>query len=72
MISPQGVVSTLAGTGTAGHRNGDGSAAQFYTPAGVAVDGQGNVIVADDCNHRIRVVASAEVTPLSRAAILPP
>eukprot|EP00976_Prorocentrum_cordatum_P106651 1194495-Prorocentrum_minimum.AAC.4 len=68
-ISPQGVVSTLAGTGERGHRNGDDSAAQFNSPAGVAVDGEGNVIVADHGNHRIRVVASAEVTPLSR---LPP
>jgi NHL repeat len=46
---------TLAGTaGSRGSADGIGSAAQFYSPSGVAVDGSGNVYVADSGNHTIR------------------
>jgi DNA-binding beta-propeller fold protein YncE len=49
-------VSTLAGTREKGHRDGRGTVAQFDEPCGVEVDGDGNVIVADTCNHRIRKI----------------
>ena len=49
-------VSTLAGSGTAGYAEGLSTAAQFNYPIGVAVDGTGNVYVADASNNRIRVV----------------
>jgi len=52
-----GVVSTLAGTGVIGHSDGPGAQAQFNSPFGVAVDGEGNVYVGDQSNHRIRKVA---------------
>lgn len=55
-ISPQGVVSTLAGDGTAGYRDGPAGLARFDGPIGVAVDGGGNVFVADTYNDRIRVI----------------
>eukprot|EP00959_Pyramimonas_sp_CCMP1952_P274697 5742410-Pyramimonas_sp.AAC.2 len=56
-ITPQGVVSTLAGTaGTLGYRDGEGSNALFSEPNGVAVDRAGNVIVADSCNNCIRKI----------------
>ena len=55
-VSPQGVVTTLAGSGTAGFRDGLGSQAQFNGPIGVAVDPSGNVYVADTYNDRIRVI----------------
>ena len=63
----QGVVSTLAGTGTAGFADGPGPAARFNTPSGVACDGLGHVFVADKGNHRIRriVVATGVVTTLA-------
>jgi hypothetical protein len=57
VVSPSGTVSTLAGSGSPGSANGVGPAAQFYHPAGVAVDTAGNVYVADSNNHRIRVVS---------------
>jgi hypothetical protein len=61
-IAPGGVVTTLAGTpGVTGTSDGTGSAAQFYYPAGVAVDGSGNVYVADTNNQTIREIAPGGV-----------
>jgi sugar lactone lactonase YvrE len=56
-----GDVTTLAGSGTAGFANGTGTAASFNRPLGIAVDGSGNVYVADNVNHVIRKVASGGV-----------
>ena len=54
-ITPAGVVSTVAGVaGLSGSVDGTGSAARFLFPGGVAVDGAGNVLVADTDNHTIR------------------
>ena len=55
-ITPEGTVSTLAGTGVPGYADGPGSTAQFSGPASVDVDEAGNVYVADCANHRIRVI----------------
>jgi mucin-19 len=62
MITPGGVVSTLAGlAGTSGSTDGTGASARFYSPTGVAVDAGGNVYVVDVNNHSIRKVTSAGV-----------
>jgi sugar lactone lactonase YvrE len=53
-ITPDGTVSTLAGAGSKGFADGAGAAAQFNCPRGVAVDGEGSIIIADFCNHRLR------------------
>lgn len=52
-ISPQGVVSTLAGT-SEGFADGDGSQAQFRYAFGLGVDPQGNIYIADENNFIIR------------------
>lgn len=56
-VTPQGAVTTLAGTGTSGYRDGPAAQAQFDAPIGVAVDALGKVYVADTYNDRIRVLA---------------
>jgi hypothetical protein len=43
MITPAGVVSTLAGSGIAGNTNGTGTAASFRDPCGFGTDAAGNV-----------------------------
>jgi trimeric autotransporter adhesin len=56
-----GIISTVAGTGTAGF-NGDGLAAinaQLNFPVGVAVDASGNLFIADYTNGRFRRVDAA-------------
>ena len=53
-----GWISTLAGSGTPGSSNGFGSNASFSTPEGVAVDGSGNVYVADFATNLIRKITS--------------
>jgi serine/threonine-protein kinase len=56
MITSAGVVTTLAGNGTAAFADGTGDAARFNGPAGVAVTSSGDIVVADLGNNRIRVI----------------
>jgi hypothetical protein len=60
-ITPASLISTFAGTGTAGY-SGDGAAAEvaeLYAPSAVAVDAAGNIFIADTQNRAIRKVNSA-------------
>jgi hypothetical protein len=58
-ISVNGQVSTFAGSPTGGFNDGNGSAAQFSIPAGITIDKQGNLYVADRGNFRIRKITPA-------------
>jgi sugar lactone lactonase YvrE len=61
VITPAGVVSTLAGTGIVGNTNGAGAVAQFNGPSGVALDGNRNIYVADTYNNLIRKITPSGV-----------
>jgi sugar lactone lactonase YvrE len=64
-ITPDGKVTTLAGSGLIGDADGSGSEASFYHPTDVAVDAAGNVYVADTLNHVIR-----KITPDGKVSTL--
>jgi gliding motility-associated-like protein len=60
-ITPANVVSTFAGSGTAGETDGTGTAATFSRPVGIAIDPNGNVYVADYGGNKIRKIAPSGV-----------
>ncbi len=60
-VTALGVVTTLAGTAKVGAADGIGGAAQFDFPWGLAVDGDGNVYVADANNNTVRKITSGGV-----------
>lgn len=55
-VTPSGEVSTIAGS-TDGFADGEGAAARFSYPAGLAIDGEGNIYVADAMNNRVRKIS---------------
>jgi sugar lactone lactonase YvrE len=62
MITPSGVVTTLAGVPRrTGSADGTGATARFYTPSGIGIDGFGNLYVADSGNDTIREVTQGGV-----------
>ena len=66
-ITPQGVVTTFAGSGPSGantgaYSNGAWNAAQFNRPEGIAIDADGNFIVTEGYGNRIRKITWDEQT----------
>jgi uncharacterized protein (TIGR03437 family) len=61
VISSTGIITTVAGNGTAAYSGDGGTAinASLNSPAGIALDNSGNLYVADQGNNRIRMVSSA-------------
>ncbi len=62
-VDASGVITTIAGSGSAAY-GGDGgaaTAADIYNPAGVAVDTSGNVYIADTWNHVIRKINTSGI-----------
>jgi len=60
-------VSTVAGDGEAGHRDGAAAHAQFNCPRGLALLPDGRVLLSDHLNHRIRML-SADLQQVSTVA----
>jgi len=62
-INSSGIISTVAGNGTAGY-TGDGGAAtsaELYNPCGATIDAAGNMYIADYSNHLIRKVDASGI-----------
>jgi serine/threonine protein kinase, bacterial len=60
-ISISGNVTTIAGNGVAGYRDGDARTAQFNSPGAIALDNDGNLYVADRGNLRIRRISKTGI-----------
>jgi sugar lactone lactonase YvrE len=62
-----GVITTVAGIGTAGFSgdNGPATSSQLYSPRGVAVDSAGSLYIADTFNFRIRKVSNGVITTVA-------
>jgi sugar lactone lactonase YvrE len=62
-VDTNGIISTIAGSGTEGY-SGDGgpaTAAQFFGPGGICIDGIGNLYVSDHANHAIRIIDTSGI-----------
>ncbi len=63
-VTPAGIISTIAGTGTLGY-TGDGglaTTARLGAIRGLAVDAAGNILIADTDNRRIRKISAGIIT----------
>jgi len=62
-LSTAGVLTAIAGTGTAGFSGDGGSAlaAQLNAPAGIAIGANGTILIADSGNNRIRTLTASTV-----------
>jgi uncharacterized protein (TIGR03437 family) len=69
-VSASGIITTIAGNGGAGY-SGDGGPAISATlnPSGLAVDGAGNVYVADSSNNAVRVLQPSDRSVLIAAVV---
>jgi hypothetical protein len=66
-----GIITTIAGTSIAGF-NGDNiqaTAAEIYSPYGIAIDTAGNIFFGDNGNHRIRKINRLGIITTIAAAI---
>ena len=54
VVTPDGAVRTLAGGGERGFVDGQGAAARFNYPTGLALNVDGSILVADKDNHAVR------------------
>ena len=72
-VDASGTISAIAGTGALAYGGDGGPAveAQLALPGGVAVDGSGNIYIADTNNHRIRKIdASGTISTIAGTGVL--
>ncbi|MDX1671035.1 MAG: IPT/TIG domain-containing protein [Balneolaceae bacterium] len=62
-------VTTLAGDGTPGYRDGPVSEAKFNRPFGITIDRDGTLYVADSQNHVIRKISEGTVSTLAGTGV---
>jgi len=60
-ISPDGIVSIFAGSGSSGYADGTSQNASFNSPQGLTIDASGNLYVADTGNNRIRKISTTGI-----------
>jgi sugar lactone lactonase YvrE len=60
-ITPDGIVSTFAGTGISGSADGGGIVASFFSPYGITIDSNGNIYIGDSRNNKIRKITPTAV-----------
>lgn len=73
-ITPDGTISTIAGTGTTGFSGDDGPAEQAQLSAyvnGLALDSSGNIYISDAGNNRIRMVSHGAISTVVDGSALP-
>ena len=70
-VTPSGIITTVAGTGTAGYSgdNVPATGSELNNPQGVVVDPSGNLYIADAGNYRIRLVPSVATPGASISTI---
>ena len=61
-VTTAGIVSTLAGNGSSGYVEGTGTGATFNWPQALSIAGNGNLIIADSNNQKIRVLPPLTTT----------
>jgi serine/threonine-protein kinase len=62
-VAPNGIITTFAGTGTAGF-SGDGgpaASAEIRSPSDILIDASGNILFADQGNARVRKITPAGI-----------
>jgi sugar lactone lactonase YvrE len=66
-----GVLTLVAGNGTTGFSgdNGPATTARLNGPAGIAVDSNGNLYIADTLNNRIRMVSGGVISTVAGAGV---
>ena len=71
-ITPEAKVTTIAGYSYGGYRDGLGATAEFFSPAAIAVDGTGRLVLADTENSALRVIRPTTLPAIAPAfAALP-
>ncbi len=70
LLAPTGSLTTFAGTGAVGSAgdNGPATQAQLNHPAGLALDAQGSLYIADSGNHLVRRVTQGAITSYASAS----